>query len=113
MDSTGYSAKGAESLLAEYGYFYVPQNCRDDASLCDLHVHYHGCIDFEWAKREMWTDNIELNEYAESNDIIVFYPQNIGNNRVGEGCWNWSEYKIDEYFDTQKGQQLNTAYRIT
>lgn len=74
MTATGYADKRRESLLAEYGYFYVPQNCRDDASLCDLHVHYHGCIDYDWEARELWTDNIDLNEYAETNDIIIFYP---------------------------------------
>jgi hypothetical protein len=109
MTETGYKAKGKESFLAEYGYFYVPQNCRDDASKCKLHVHYHGCMDMDWAKREMWTDNIELNEYAESNNFIVFYPQNNGEG----GCWNWYQYNIDKDFETQKGKQLNTVYRIT
>jgi poly(3-hydroxybutyrate) depolymerase len=55
----------------------------------------------------MWTDNIDLNEYAETNDLIVYYPQVKGKRwSTGLGCWNWSEYDIDPNFDTNMASSL-------
>jgi hypothetical protein len=99
----GVNSRNAEnySHLMEYGFFYVPKNCELKASACKLHIHYHGCMYRNDTKREKWSNLINLNEHAESNDIVIFYPQASGDKRTSVGCWNWEAYKDDEIFDTR------------
>ena len=52
--------------------------------------------------------HIDLNEYAESNDLVVVYPQAAGNNATGTGCWDWFDAG-DADFDTRRGSQLSTV----
>lgn len=87
----------------QWGFFYVPQNCVTTPSSCKLHIHYHGCMSRNDKKREKWSNLINLNEYAESNDIIIFYPQVSGDKNTSVGCWNWEAYKDDKIFDTREG----------
>lgn len=52
--------------------------------------------------------HIDLNEYAEANDLVVVYPQAAGNNATGTGCWDWFDAG-DSDFDTRRGSQLSTV----
>ena len=57
------------------GYVYLPSNCRDNSTLCKLHVAFHGC---EQDLATIGTDFVTyngINEYAEANDIVILYPQ--------------------------------------
>ena len=56
--------------------------------------------------------NIQLNEYAEANDVVVVYPQAAGSRDIGEGCFNWASYEDDPLFDTRLGVQLNTVINL-
>lgn len=56
--------------------------------------------------------NIQINEYAESNDLVVVYPQAAGSQDLGEGCFNWASYEDDPLFDTRLGVQLNTVINL-
>ena len=54
----------------------VPTKCEGSGlSTCRVHVNYHGCTDNSWPTRLIWVRNINLNEYAEANGIVVVYPQ--------------------------------------
>ena len=68
------ATKGHHSHLMKWGIFYVPTNCESEPSKCKVHINYHGCMYKIWSRREKWANLININEYAESNDIVVFYP---------------------------------------
>ena len=70
------------------------------------------CGDRSWADRLVWVRNIQLNEYAEANCIVVVYPQAAGSVSSGVGCWNWASYEDDPLFDTQHGMQLQTVLKL-
>ena len=59
-----------------------------------------------------WVHHIQLNQYAESNELIVVYPQAAGSKDIGEGCFNWASYEDDPLFDTRLGVQLNTVINL-
>jgi len=75
-------------------------------------VHYHGCIPLKWVARKRWVSAIDLNEYAEANDIVVLYPQAAGDPQSGTGCWNWFNYNFDRHFDDRRGVALRTVRAI-
>ena len=79
---SGHTAYGI--AMAQNGYVYVPQRCATDAMQnCKIHVMYHGCgqsagyIGSELAK------NGGFNAHAETNGIVVLYPQAINNPNFG------------------------------
>lgn len=108
----GPNEKWSHSGLWRYGFAYVPTNCEDNPRTCRLHVNYHGCIRMTWKRRRLWSSSIELNSYAEANDIIVFYPQAAGTTASGKGCWNWAFTEDDPSFDTKASVQLRTVISI-
>jgi len=106
------AAVRAGGTLMKYAIAYVPPRCEADVRRCKLHVNYHGCDDLNWKNRLRWVKHLDLLEYAQSNDLVVLFPQARGDNAVGVGCWNWVSYEDDPYFDTQWGVQLGTVVRM-
>jgi len=90
---------------------YVPDKCRAAPVHCKVHINYHGCIDNDWTYRSRYITELDVNAYAESNEIIVIYPQSHGTANTGLGCWNWGAggEKDDPEFDTRKSVQLRTV----
>jgi poly(3-hydroxybutyrate) depolymerase len=75
-----------------WGIIYIPEACVQSPNDCILHVNYHGCTARDWPDREVWANTINLNEYAEANNMVILYPQSFGSKINGVGCWNWSDY---------------------
>jgi hypothetical protein len=73
------------------GYVYLPATCAAGAE-CQLLVVLHGC---EQGYAQIGNALIEysnLNVYADTNNLVILYPQAIQDVLVGnsEGCWDWS-----------------------
>lgn len=110
-----YWTAGPPKLTAtvmEWMVAYVPDSCKAAPSQCKLHINYHGCSKPEWRQRIAWATGLDLNEYAEANDMIVLYPQAQGSHSSGEGCWNWEAYGDDPDFDTREGKEMSMVMRI-
>lgn len=102
----------SDSTLLEWALVYVPHACSAVPSSCRIHINYHGCSYNRWYDRLLWAKNIDLNEYAEANGLVIVYPQAGGSDSIGEGCWNWASYADDPLFDTRGGIQLNTVISL-
>jgi len=98
--------------LWRFALVYVPENCKDHVESCRIHVNYHGCIRKVLSRRRLWATSTDLNEYGESNDIIMVYPQAAGSQSEGIGCWNWGDVKADPNFDTRRSVQLRTVMNL-
>jgi len=98
--------------LLKWGIAYVSSGCQRDPDRCRVHINYHGCMGGSLALRRRWVRSLDLNEYAESNDLIVLYPQAQGDAAIGNGCWNWAIYAEDPLFDTRDGVQLGMVHRL-
>jgi poly(3-hydroxybutyrate) depolymerase len=84
--------------LAQTGYAYVPGTC--DKQTCRIHVAFHGCRQNADAVGERFVREAGYNRWADSNRLIVLYPQTIArywwiyNPR---GCWDWWGYTGERY----------------
>lgn len=95
--------------MREWGMMYVPTGwCGGDAA-CRVHVHYHGCGAGSWAERTEWNSEVDLNEYAEANGIVVIYPQAALLPGDQADCWNWNWEDTDPHYDTYSSVQLRTV----
>jgi poly(3-hydroxybutyrate) depolymerase len=92
------------------GVVYVPTSCQK-GNLCKLHVVFHGCNQDLSQIGQVFVQNTGVNQWAESNDIIVLYPQATTSEfepENPEGCWDWWGYTNAEYA-TQAGPQIQTV----
>ena len=60
--------------MASTGYAYVPANCAAGQS-CKLHVALHGCKQNVATVGTAFYQNAGYNRWADTNNIIVLYPQ--------------------------------------
>jgi len=91
--------------FADTGFAYVPLSCVDRAGQCRLHVALHGCRQGKEFVEDRFTRLSGFNEWAESNRIIVLYPQVNKSLMNPQGCWDWWGYTGADY-DQRDGKQV-------
>jgi poly(3-hydroxybutyrate) depolymerase len=95
--------------MAGTGYAYVPSSC--EANVCRVHVVFHGCRQNAEAIGERFVREAGYNRWAETNRLIVLYPQTIArywwiyNPRA---CWDWWGYTGDRYA-TKEAPQMRAV----
>jgi poly(3-hydroxybutyrate) depolymerase len=116
FDQTPFVAHGAHAIsLAEAGFAYVPRAC--ETAQCRVHVAFHGCRQSAEAIGERFVRDAGYNRWADTNRLVVLYPQTISRNGWGadglswsfvfnpRGCWDWWGYTGSDYM-TQAGPQI-------
>lgn len=96
---------GSGSHVAETGYLYVPDSCRGNPGDCSLHIAFHGCVQGAEFIDDRFAMQAGFNEWAESNHLIVAYPQIEKSLFNPKGCWDWWGY-TDEDYDLRSGKQV-------
>jgi len=107
-------ASPASYSLAETGYLYVPQSC---AALepCRVHIALHGCNQNHDAIGDRYIRHAGYNAWADTNHLIILYPQTIAGDPVTNfgtplnpyGCWDWWGY-TDANYAVKAGPQIAT-----
>lgn len=93
--------------MSTTGYRYTPDSCADGAS-CRLLVALHGCRQSADQIGTTFVENAHLNEYADTNNTVVLYPQATTSMGNPKACWNWWGYGNDPDYDTRDGEQIRT-----
>jgi len=77
---------------------FVPQNCAQGQA-CRLVIALHGCQSNQQVAGLAFVQNSGINEWADSNSIIVLYPQTIASLVPANtfGCWDWWGYTGQNY----------------
>jgi poly(3-hydroxybutyrate) depolymerase len=119
-------AAAANGML-DTGYLYVPKTCeRGAAQPCRLQVALHGCLQSAETLGDEFYTRIGLNEWADTNRIVVLYPQAHATtvrelsrqdalsleNANPQGCWNWWGYAYDTQFLTKQGVQVSAIWSM-
>ncbi|HVE08660.1 MAG TPA: poly(3-hydroxybutyrate) depolymerase [Paraburkholderia sp.] len=90
FDQTAFSGKGFTGL-SDVGHAYIPAACRSES--CRVHVVFHGCKQQDSVIGDRLYTTTGYNELADSNRIIVLYPQIRANAaRNPQGCWDFWGY---------------------
>jgi hypothetical protein len=113
--------------MSNTGYLYIPKACEADAAQpCRLHVALHGCLQSAEVLGNEFYTKVGVNEWADTNRIIVLYPQahsttvsqlssqnflSLFNTNL-EGCWNWWGYGSDPQFLTKQGVQIGAIWSM-
>lgn len=97
--------RSADTPLYAEGWIYVPADCEKGAR-CKLHMALHGCQMNPDFIGSQFAEHSGLNEWAESNDIVVLYPQSAkvpADNPYA--CWDWFGFTGKDYV-TRNGPQM-------
>lgn len=91
--------------MANNGWLYVPLNCAD-MQPCKLHVVLHGCHQDTSAIYDQYYRNTGYNKWADTNNIILLYPQGgSGSFNNPNACWDWWGYDDPDYAK-RSGRQM-------
>ncbi|HEY0417996.1 MAG TPA: depolymerase, partial [Acetobacteraceae bacterium] len=77
FDQTEFApgSDAAGNGMWDTGYLYVPADCQAAGANCRLHVVLHGCLQSAQALDDEFYKRVGVNEWADSNRIVVLYPQ--------------------------------------
>jgi poly(3-hydroxybutyrate) depolymerase len=108
---TGAAAIG----MGATGYLYTPNACSGRAT-CALVVALHGCLQTAEQIGDTFAKDSWLNQYADTNHLVVLYPQARPDATFGnpKGCWDWWGYlgAADTDYATKLGPQMRTVMRM-
>jgi hypothetical protein len=110
FDQTPFFGGETRASMSPFGYVYVPEAVEKGAP-ARIHVVLHGCkqgynyVDYVYGRPDIdnqppygnrYITTTGYNELADSNNIIVLYPQaqasDDGATQNPDGCWDWWGY---------------------
>jgi len=101
----------AKASLYSTAYAYIPTACANNNTSCSLHVAFHGCEQTIANIGDLFYLYTGYNDWAESNNIIILYPQAAMSDSVPynpKGCFDWWGYTESSYA-TQLAPQPKTV----
>jgi poly(3-hydroxybutyrate) depolymerase len=107
FDQTAFGGEGIG--MDGDGYVYIPERCEKER--CRVHVAFHGCRQGRAAVKDAFARDAGYNRWAESNRIIVLYPQAVPSRLPiynPNGCWDWWGYTGASYH-TREGAQIRAV----
>ena len=96
--------------MAKTGWVYVPQACATGAA-CKLHVVFHGCKQNTATVDQQFVRNTGYNRWADTNNIVVLYPQT--STAAPNGCWDWWGYDSANFAQKSGPQMASVKAMVT
>lgn len=113
FDQSAYAVNGYAPGLSmdPNGFAYVPAACAAGQG-CRLLVALHGCVQGYGAVGTSFVDRANLDQYADTNKIIVLYPQAAASGVNPNGCWDWWGYLGATNYPIKGGAQIETIMNM-
>jgi len=110
FDQSEFIANPRQHSMDNTGWIYVPAKCANGEA-CKLHVVFHGCDQYPSKPLgagifgTTYVKSTGYNQWADTNNIIVLYPQAYSEPNNPKGCWDWWGYD-DMNYATKTGRQM-------
>jgi hypothetical protein len=102
FDQTPFLGGEANGLAPE-GVVYVPPACANDKG-CRLHIVLHGCKQARESVGEAFIEKSGFARWADTNRLVVLFPQIAGSVINPNGCWDWWGYTGIDYLSKDAPQ---------
>ncbi len=107
QDDYAIGGSAAALSMGAKAFAYVPSSCAAGAT-CRLMVALHGCGQGYDTIGTAFVDDANLDQYADTNNMIVLYPQATTSGANPYGCWDWWGYLGFTNYPIQGGLQIET-----
>ena len=96
------------------GLLYTPPACAAGAA-CKLVVALHGCLSGQYLLGDEFPELANLDTYADTNNLVVLYPQAIASVVPvnPEGCWDWWGYDGPNFAVKSAPQMVTIMNMVT
>jgi poly(3-hydroxybutyrate) depolymerase len=113
FDQKPFAADPKALSMGAEGYAYIPAACEKES--CRIHVALHGCMQTLDDIGDRFVRLAGYNRWADTNHLIVLYPQAIARSGWSfgtwsfvwnpNGCWDWWGY-TGALYHTKEGPQI-------
>jgi poly(3-hydroxybutyrate) depolymerase len=116
FDQTEFGAT-ANLSMSPTGSVFVPKACTQGQT-CGLVLALHGCLQEASLIGDRWVKEAGINEWADSNKLVVIYPDTIASSAPGvtnpNGCFDWWGYsnQDDPNYAVKSGLQMTVLYAM-
>jgi poly(3-hydroxybutyrate) depolymerase len=104
FDQTEFLPDPTSHGMAATGFAYVPASCAAREA-CRVHVAFPGCNQTVDLIGEAFVTGAGYNRWADSNHLIILYPQTHATAVNPNACWDWWGYDDPDYA-TKSGRQM-------
>ncbi|HEX2446677.1 MAG TPA: poly(3-hydroxybutyrate) depolymerase [Methyloceanibacter sp.] len=101
FDQTAFSGPG--DGLADEGVVYVPDACTSQPG-CRVHIALHGCDQSREAVGDTFVKDSGFAEVADTNRMVILFPQVKSSTVNPHGCWDWWGYTGLDYLGADAPQ---------
>lgn len=107
FDQSGFNTGDKPNGLEESGVVYIPDDCAPGPG-CRIHIAFHGCAQNQASGGDAFIRNTGFTRWADSNRIIVLFPQVKITPFNPQGCWDWWGYTGPNYL-TRSAPQITAV----
>lgn len=114
FDQKSFKPREVKDGLAETGVVYVPKSCESGggtAGNCRIHVTFHGCGQNREAVGDRFVTDTGFQRWADTNKLIVLFPQVATTPLNPQACWDWWGYTGSNYL-TRDAAQIVAVRRM-
>jgi len=89
---------------------YIPTSCAAKPG-CRLHIALHGCEQNLHDVGIKFVEGSGFARWADTNKIVVLFPQVSASLTNPKGCWDWWGYTGSDYL-TKSAPQIAAIWRM-
>jgi predicted esterase len=98
-----------EHGMAETGFAYIPATC-DQGRPCRLHIAFHGCEQNVASIGDIFLRHAGYNAWADTNALIILYPQAQATSNNPDACWDWFDFNHDDAeYANKRGHEMRAV----
>jgi poly(3-hydroxybutyrate) depolymerase len=110
FDQRPFVSSDDNAELAETGVVYVPKSCTETPG-CRVHIAFHGCSQNREAVGDTFIKESGFARWADTNRIVVLFPQVADSSINPQGCWDWWGYTGPQYL-TRDAPQIAAVNKM-
>ncbi len=113
FDQKAFTADLVTHGMEASGVVYVPAACRNvgEAPGCRIHIAFHGCAQNRTLAGDAFIRETGFLRWADTNRLIVLFPQAATSPFNPQGCWDWWGYTGRGYL-TREAPQIQAVQRM-
>jgi hypothetical protein len=96
--------------MRNVGTVYLPTGCRKSSG-CRVHVAFHGCSQNRAAVGEAFIRETGYLSWADTNRLIILFPEVERTPANPQGCWDWWGYTGSDFL-TKDAPQIIAVRRM-